>query len=264
MRVRRGGRGAGGVRGEERGWGGAVWLGLGRRGAQASHGGPVGSLGGPQVRRAWGLPQDCEGRPGGPCGAQTQVSAARGPRAHCPRAAPLSAPCRPGSAGPGRGGLGPGRTRVPLFVAPTRSPPPPPTWRWWGPCPCPATASRALCSAPYGGAGAAALRNRAGEGRGGTPAAGHPGDALPGGLRAGARVTLGLPPRQRLGEARRVAGTAQRWGSRSLVASCTAGTFWAFPGGGGVGLRNGFSLPRRCLRITKFVYAIVFILIWFL
>ncbi|KAM7322943.1 hypothetical protein ACRRTK_018448 [Alexandromys fortis] len=36
----------------------------------------------------------------------------------------------------------------------------------------------------------------------------------------GARPTL-----QRLGEARRVAGTAQRWGSRSLVASCTAGLF---------------------------------------
>lgn len=114
------------------------------------------------------------------------------------------------------------------------------------------------------GAGAAALRNRAGEGRGGTPAAGHPGDALPGGLGAGARVTLGLPPGSRRGEARRGAGTAQRWGSRSLVASCTAGAFWAFPGGGGVGLRNGFSQPRRCLRISKFVYAIVFILIWFL
>lgn len=153
MRVRRGGRGAGGGRGEERGWGGAVWLGLGRRGARASHGGPVGSLGGPQVRRAWGRAQDCEGRAGGPHGARTQVSAARGPRAHCPRAAPLSAPCRPGSAGPGRGGLGPGLARVPLFVAPARSPPPPPTWRWRGPCPSLATASRALCSAPGGGRG---------------------------------------------------------------------------------------------------------------
>lgn len=47
------------------------------------------------------------------------------------------------------------------------------------------------------GAGAAALRNRAGEGRGGTPAAGHPGDALPGGLGARACVTLGLPPGMR-------------------------------------------------------------------
>lgn len=165
MRVRRGGCGAGGGRGEELGWGGAVWLGLGRRrGARASHGGPVASLGGRQVRRAWVRVQDSEGKASGPRGARTQVSTARG----APDALSAGgAPQRPLPAG-----LGGAWACASSFVRrPRPVPAAPANMALAGSLPQPRDRfPRALFRAGRG-AGAGALRNRAGEGRGGTPAA---------------------------------------------------------------------------------------------
>jgi hypothetical protein len=198
VRVRRGGRGAGGGRGEERGWGGAVWLGLGRRGARANHGGPVGSLGGRQVRRAWGWLQ---GREGGSewasHGARTQVSIARGaPGALSAGGAPQR-PLPAGLGGAGARRAGAGACASSFVRRPRPVPAAPANMALAGSLPQPrGRFPRALFRAGRG-AGAGALRNRAGEGRGGTPATGHPGDALPGGLGARACVTLGLPPRMR-------------------------------------------------------------------
>lgn len=262
MRVRRGGRGAGGGRGEERGWGGAVWLGLGRRGAGASHGCPVGGLGGRQVRRAWGRAQ---GRGKSGWASRRADPGERSPRAPGALSAG-GAPQRPLPAGLGGAGArraGAGACGSSFVRRPRPVPVAPANMALAGSLPQPrGRFPRALFRAGRG-AGAAALRNRAGEGRGGTPAAGHPGDALPAGARGAGLRDLGFASRNAPGWKCGV-GTAQRWGSRSPVASCTDGAFWAFPGGGGVGLRNGFSHPRRCMRITKFVYAIVFISIWFL
>lgn len=245
----------------ECGWGGAVWLGLGRRGEQASHGGPVGSLGGRQVRRAWGRVQDCEGKASGPRVAGTQVSTAHGALGALSAGGAPQRPLPAGFGGAGARRAGAGACASSFVRRPRPVPAAPANMALAGSLPQPrGRFPRALFRAGRG-AGAGALRNRAGEGRGGTPAAGHSGDALPGGRGTRACVTLGLPPGMRRIDVRcgycAAPGVAVPGGF--LHGWCVLG----LSGSRGCRVEKWLQSSTSLHAHLKFVYAIVFILIWF-